>query len=97
MQQADLEKRLKKLLMDRVGIPEEKIRPDASLVEDLGLDSLDAVELAMSMEEEFDLQIDDDQMRRFATVSDALGFVQKLLLEKRASPGSSGAPEAAGS
>ena len=97
MHQADLEGRLKKLLMDRVGIPEEKIRPEASLVEDLGLDSLDAVELAMAMEEEFDLQIDDDQMQQFTTVADALGFVQKLLLDKGVSLGSSGASEAAGS
>lgn len=84
MERAALEERLKKLLIDRVGVTESKITLEASLVEDLGLDSLDGVELAMAMEEEFDLQIDDSQMRELATVADALAFVEKRLLDKPA-------------
>ena len=64
MQQVDLEQRLKKLLMDRVGVPEKKIKPEASLADDLSLDSLDGVELAMAIEEEFNLQLDDGQMKQ---------------------------------
>ena len=84
MSRAELEQRLKKLLMDRVGVAEGKIKPEASLADDLGLDSLDAVELAMAIEEEFDLQIDDGQMKQLSTVGDALTFVEQRLVEKPA-------------
>lgn len=84
MERTALEERLKKLLVERVGVDEAKITPEASLSEDLGLDSLDAVELGMAMEEEFDLQIDDSQMRDLSTVADALAFVERRLLEKPA-------------
>jgi acyl carrier protein len=84
MEPVALEERLKKLLIDRVGVSETKITREASLAEDLGLDSLDAVELAMAMEEEFDLQINDTQMRELSTVADALAFVEKHLIEKPA-------------
>jgi len=84
MEQAELEQRLKKLLVERVGVQEAKITPGASLAEDLGLDSLDGVELAMAMEEEFDLQIDDKELRGLTTVGQALDFVQQRLVEKPA-------------
>lgn len=94
MQQADLEQRLKKLLLGRVGVPEEKVRLEASLIDDLGLDSLDAVELSIAMEDEFDLQLDDDQVKQLVTVADVLALVQKLLLEKSAASKSETVPEA---
>ena len=84
MEQAELEQRLKKLLVERVGVQAAKITPEASLAEDLGLDSLDGVELAMAMEEEFDLQIDDKELRGLTTVQQALDFVQQRLVEKPA-------------
>lgn len=84
MERVELGERLKKLLIDRVGVAETKITPEASLADDLGLDSLDGVELAMAIEDEFDLQIDDGQMKQLTTVGDALAFVEKRLLEKPA-------------
>ena len=96
MQQVDLEQRLKKLLMDRVGVPEKKIKPEASLADDLSLDSLDGVELAMAIEEEFNLQLDDGQMKQLVTVADALALIQRVLLESQAASGPERAPEATG-
>jgi len=84
MQREDIVQRMKKLLMDRVGAREEKIKTEASLVDDLGLDSLDAVELTMAIEDEFGLELDDDQVKQLVTVGDTLAYVEKLLLEKHA-------------
>jgi acyl carrier protein len=84
MDRVELGERLKKLLIDRVGVAEAKIKPEASLADDLGLDSLDGVELAMAIEDEFDLQIDDGQMKRLTTVADALALVEQRLIEKPA-------------
>jgi acyl carrier protein len=84
MDRVELGERLKKLLIDRVGVAEAKIKPEALLADDLGLDSLDGVELAMAIEDEFDLQIDDGQMKRLTTVADALALVEQRLIEKPA-------------
>ena len=61
-----------------------KVNPQLIPADDLGLDSLDGVELAMAMEEEFDLQIDDKELRGLTTVGQALDFVQPRLVEKPA-------------
>lgn len=93
----DLQQRLKKLLVDRCGVHEEVIRPDASLQADLGLDSLDAVEFAIAIEDEFDVRILDEDMKRLATVSDALAVIQRLLAGKLGAGGPSPALNPAGS
>jgi acyl carrier protein len=82
MNLGDLQQRLKKLLMDRCGVNEEAIRPEATLNTDLGLDSLDAVELAIAIEDEFDVKIADEDMKKLATVGDALATIQRLLTDK---------------
>ena len=82
MDWGDLQQRLKKILMDRCGVKEEAIRPEATLQTDLGLDSLDAVELAIAIEDEFDVKILDEDMKRLATVGDALSVIQHLLAQK---------------
>lgn len=91
MDLGDLQQRLKKLLTDRCGVREEAITPGASLRDDLGLDSLDAVELAVAIEDEFDLMILDEDMKKFSTVADAAATIQQLLTEK-ASGGERPAP-----
>ncbi len=83
----DLQQRLKKLLMDRCGVSEERITPEATLQGDLGLDSLDAVELAIAIEDEFDLKILDEDMKKLSTVADAVAIIQRLLAETLASAG----------
>ena len=72
-----LEDRLKTILMDRCGVSEEAIQPEATLQADLELDSLDAVELAMAMEDEFNIKILDEDMRNLRTVGDVLALLRQ--------------------
>lgn len=75
--------KLKALVIDRLNVEEEQIKPDASFVEDLGADSLDIVELIMGIEEEFDVEIPDEDAEKLKNVGDALAYVrQKLGVEE---------------
>lgn len=73
-----LELSLKTLMMDRCGIPEEKFRPEATLLGDLELDSLDAVELSMALEDEFNIKVTDEDMMPVRTVSDVMALIRQL-------------------
>ena len=77
-----LEDRLKTILMDRCGVSEEAIQPEATLQADLELDSLDAVELAMAMEDEFNIKILDQDMKDLRTVGDVLALVRLLMVKE---------------
>jgi len=77
-----LEDRLKTILMDRCGVSEEAIQPEATLQADLELDSLDAVELAMAMEDEFNIKILDQDMKDLRTVGDVLALVRQLMVKQ---------------
>ena len=77
-----LEDRLKTILMDRCGVSEEAIQPEATLQADLELDSLDAVELAMAMEDEFNIKILDQDMMDLRTVGDVLAMVRQLTVRQ---------------
>ena len=75
---ADLEKitkRLKEIIAEQLGISEEEIVPEASFVDDLGADSLDLVELIMALEEEFDMEISDEDAEKIQTVQDAINYI----------------------
>jgi len=74
----DLEMRVKQILTSRLGIPAQEISPDAKLAEDLGMDSLDAVEFAIAAEREFDLALSDEQVAKLRTVADIMGLVARL-------------------
>jgi len=78
MYQDKLELSLKDLMMDRCGIPEEKFRPEATLQGDLELDSLDAVELAMALEDKFNIKITDEDMMPVRTVRDVVALIRQL-------------------
>lgn len=78
----EFHQRLKKLLMERCGVSEEKIRPEANLQADLGLDSMDAVELAIAIEDEFDVTIFDEDMRKLSTVAEAAALIKRLIDQK---------------
>jgi acyl carrier protein len=71
--------RLKELVVERLGVEEAQITAEASFVEDLNADSLDLVELIMSLEEEFDIEISDEDAEKIATVGDAMEYLADRL------------------
>ena len=71
-----IEDRVKKIVVEQLGVTEDQVVPDASFVDDLGADSLDTVELVMALEEEFDTEIPDDEAEKITTVKQAIEFVQ---------------------
>ena len=71
-----VEDKVKKIIAEKLGVEIEEVVPEASFVDDLGADSLDLVELIMSMEEEFDTDISDEDAEKIQTVQDAIKFVQ---------------------
>ena len=74
---ADVYDRMKKIIVEQLGVDEADVTPQASFVEDLNADSLDLVELIMSLEEEFNLEISDEDAEKIHSVSDALEYVQE--------------------
>ena len=75
----DVYDRMKKIIVEQLGVDEGDVTPQASFVEDLNADSLDLVELIMSLEEEFNLEISDEDAEKIHTVGDALDYVQEHL------------------
>ncbi len=72
---ATVEERVKNIICDQLAVEPEKVKAEASFIEDLGADSLDIVELVMTMEEEFDLDIPDDDAEKMKTVGDVIKYV----------------------
>lgn len=71
-----LEKRVKEIIVEQLGVEEEQVTPEASFIDDLGADSLDTVELIMAFEEEFDVEIPDEEAEEIITVKDAISYVK---------------------
>ena len=71
--------RLQKIIVDQLGVDENEVVPNASFVEDLNADSLDLVELIMSLEEEFKLQISDEDAEKITTVQEAEDYIEEHL------------------
>ena len=69
--------RVKKIIVDQLGVEEETVTSEASFVDDLGADSLDTVELVMAFEEEFNVEIPDDAAESIVTVGDAVKFIKE--------------------
>ena len=74
---SDTTTKVKAIIVDKLGVDEAEVTPEASFTNDLGADSLDTVELIMEFEKEFDIQIPDDQAEAIATVGDAISFIEK--------------------
>lgn len=74
-----ISERLKKIIVDQLGVDESEVVPSASFVEDLNADSLDLVELIMSLEEEFKLQISDEDAEKITTVQEAEDYIEEHL------------------
>ncbi len=72
---SSIEERVKKIVMEQLGVKEEEVVPEASFVDDLGADSLDTVELVMALEEEFETEIPDEEAEKITTVQLALDYV----------------------
>lgn len=74
--------RLKKIVVEQLGVDEEQITPEASISDDLGADSLDRVELVMAIEQEFNIEISDEDAEKIETIQDAVNYVQKRVEEE---------------
>ena len=72
-----IEERVKKIIVDQLGAEAAQVKPEASFIEDLGADSLDTVELVMALEEEFDIEIPDEEAEKITTVQSAIDYVTK--------------------
>jgi acyl carrier protein len=72
---SDIAERVKKIVVEHLGVDAEKVTEKANFIDDLGADSLDTVELVMAFEEEFGVEIPDDAAEKIATVGDAINFL----------------------
>ena len=74
---SEIASKVKEIIVDKLGVDESEVVPEASFTNDLGADSLDTVELIMEFEKEFDIQIPDDQAENIITVGQAIEFIEK--------------------
>ncbi|RMF16996.1 MAG: acyl carrier protein [Alphaproteobacteria bacterium] len=74
---SDIAERVKKIVVEHLGVEESKVTDNASFIDDLGADSLDTVELVMAFEEEFGIEIPDDAAEKIQTVKDAIDYIEK--------------------
>jgi len=74
---ADIASRVKAIIVDKLGVDENEVTPEASFTNDLGADSLDTVELIMEFEKEFDIAIPDEQAEKIGTVGDAIKYIEE--------------------
>ena len=73
---SDISSKVKSIIVDKLGVEEKEVTPNASFTNDLGADSLDTVELIMEFEKEFNIAIPDDQAEKIATVGDAISYIE---------------------
>ena len=73
---SDMASKVKAIMVDKLGVDEKEVTPEASFTNDLGADSLDTVELIMEFEKEFDIAIPDDQAEKIGTVGDAIAYIE---------------------
>lgn len=74
---SNIEERVKKIVVEQLGVKDEEASNDASFVDDLGADSLDTVELVMALEEEFDMEIPDEEAEKIRTIQQAIDYITK--------------------
>ena len=73
---SDIAQKVKQIIIDKLGVEESEVTPEASFTNDLGADSLDTVELIMEFEKEFNLSIPDDEAEKIGTVGDAIKYIE---------------------
>ena len=74
---SDIAAKVNAIIVDKLGVDESEVTPEASFTNDLGADSLDTVELIMEFEKEFDIAIPDDQAEKISTVGEAIGYIEE--------------------
>ncbi|MCB0395535.1 MAG: acyl carrier protein [Flavobacteriales bacterium] len=74
---SDVASRVKAIIVDKLGVDENEVTPEASFTNDLGADSLDTVELIMEFEKEFNIAIPDDQAEKIGTVGEAISYIEQ--------------------
>jgi len=72
-----VEEKIKSIIAEQLGVKEEEVTPEASFIDDLGADSLDTVELIMALEEEFSVEIPDEDAEKMTTVGDAIKYINE--------------------
>ncbi|MEY5012958.1 MAG: hypothetical protein RLZ22_1325 [Verrucomicrobiota bacterium] len=75
MSDKSIEDRVKDIIVDQLGVNADQVTPEAKFVEDLGADSLDTVELVMAFEEEFDIEVPDEEAEKLQAVSDVINYI----------------------
>ena len=76
--------RVRKIVVEQLGVKEEELKNDASFVDDLGADSLDTVELVMALEEEFETEIPDGEAEKITTIQEAINYIESNLNKEEA-------------
>ena len=79
---ASIEERVKEIISENLGVDADKVKPEASFVDDLDADSLDQVELILALEEEFDCTIPEEEASKITTVGEAIEYINKQLEQK---------------
>ncbi len=77
-----VEDKIRSIISEQLGVKPEEVNPQASFIDDLGADSLDTVELIMALEEEFGVEIPDEDAEKMATVGDAIKYIEEKALSK---------------
>jgi acyl carrier protein len=85
MSMSNVAERVQAIIVEQLGVDEKEVTESASFIDDLGADSLDTVELVMAFEEEFDLEIPDEDAEEITTVRDAITYIEEKISKERAS------------
>ncbi|OQX88224.1 MAG: acyl carrier protein [Candidatus Omnitrophica bacterium 4484_70.2] len=78
----NIEERVKEIIAEQLGVKKEEIKPESSFIDDLGADSLDTVEIVMALEEEFGIEIPDEDAEKMSTVGEAIQYIENKVKEK---------------
>jgi acyl carrier protein len=78
MAEKPIDQRVKDIIVEQLGVKPDQVTPEAKLIEDLGADSLDAVELVMALEEEFGIEVPDEQAEKLQTVGDIIKYIEDV-------------------
>ncbi len=76
-----IEDKVKEIIIDQLGVEPDQVKPEAAFIDDLGADSLDTVELVMALEEEFDMEIPDEDAEKIRSVGDAINYIKSKSAE----------------